>query len=206
MDKTPTQLAAEQKLSEYDINVVIDKSGSMSEPDMPGGRTRWDAMQETAIAFTRDVCAIDSDGIGVVLFSGTSIVVEDGCDVSKIRDAFATLRPSGSTPLHAALEAALKMAGKSSKKDLIVVWTDGAPDDKAAVAEVIKRQANRQESDDDCTILFIQIGYDQAATRYLQSLDDDLKGAKFDIVDAKTMADVETYASTADLLAAALTD
>jgi Mg-chelatase subunit ChlD len=193
-------------LSEYDFVVVVDKSGSMGEEDMPGGRSRWDYMQETATAFTRDICKLDSDGIGLVLFSGSSVVAKDGCGVDDVKRVFAENRPSGSTPLHSALSEAFKLAGKSSKKDFIIVFTDGVPDDGAAAAEVIKRQANSQETDDACTVLFVQVGRDAAATRYLRSLDDDLKGAKFDIVDAKTMDEAEKFASTAELIVAAIND
>lgn len=193
-------------LSEYDFIVMIDKSGSMGETDMPGGRSRWDYIQETATAFCRDIEKIDSDGLGLVLFSGTSIVTEDGVDVSKIKQVFASNRPSGSTPLAEALEAALALAGKSSKKDFIICFTDGIPDDGDKVASIIKKQANSQETDDACTILFVQVGYDEGAAKYLRRLDDDLVGAKFDIVDAKTMAEAEKFSSTAELIVAAIND
>lgn len=193
-------------LSEYDFVVVIDKSGSMGETDMPGGRSRWDYMQETAIAFCRDIEKIDSDGLGLVLFSGTSIVKEDGVNVAKIKDVFAANRPGGSTPLAEALEAAFALAGKSSKKDFIICFTDGVPDDGVKAANVIKKQANSQETDDACTVLFVQVGYDAGAANYLRKLDDDLTGAKFDIVDAKTMAEAEKFPSTAELIVAAIND
>jgi Mg-chelatase subunit ChlD len=193
-------------LSEYDFVVVIDKSGSMGEEDMPGGRSRWDYMQETATAFTRDICKLDGDGIGVVLFSGSSVIAEDGCTVDKVKEIFANNRPGGTTPLHLALAEAFKLAGKSAKKDFIIVFTDGVPDEPGNAADLIKRQANSQETDDACTILFVQVGRDAGATKYLRSLDDDLKGAKFDIVDAKTMDEAEKFSSTAELVLAAIND
>lgn len=198
--------AAQAKLSEYDFVLVFDKSGSMSEDDMPGKRTRWEAMQESALAFARDIAKIDDDGLGIVLFGGSSVVAKDGCDVSAIKDIFGANRPGGGTPLHLALTEAFKLAGKSSKKDFIVVFTDGVPDDKDAAAAVIKKQANSQETDDACTVLFIQVGYNKEAATYLKSLDDDLKGAKFDIVDAKTMEEAEQFGSTAELIIAAIND
>jgi Mg-chelatase subunit ChlD len=193
------------KLSEYDFILVIDKSGSMGEDDM-GGRSRWDYMQETAVAFARDICKIDSDGIGLVVFGGKTVVAEDGCDVSKVKDVLGTLRPGGGTPLHLALAEALKLAGKSAKKDFIIVFTDGVQDDPAQAAEVIRSASNAQETDDALTILFVQVGYDAGATRYLKSLDDDLKGAKFDIVDAKTIDEAEKFPSTAELVLHAIQD
>jgi Mg-chelatase subunit ChlD len=194
------------KLSEYDFIVMIDKSGSMSEPDMPGKRSRWDYVQETAIAFCREIEKIDSDGLGLVLFSGTNIVKEDGVNTDKIKAVFAANRPGGSTPLAEALEAAFQLAGKSSKKDFIICFTDGIPDDGAKVAQLIKSHAAKQDTDDACTILFVQVGYDAGASKYLKSLDDDLTGAKFDIVDTKTMSEAEKFSSVVDLIITAIND
>lgn len=195
------------QLSEYDFIVVIDKSGSMGEPVKAGSSTtRWEAVQESAMTFVRDVEKIDADGLGLVLFSGSSIASFDGVTSATIGDAFKANQPRGTTPLAEALTAALKLAGKSDKKDFIVVFTDGVPDDKAAAAKVIIDQANSQETDDACTILFVQVGDDAGAAAYLKSLDDDLTSAKFDIVDAKTMAEADQFATTAELIAHAIND
>jgi Mg-chelatase subunit ChlD len=192
------------KLSEFDFIVVIDKSGSMGEEDM-NGRSRWEHMQETAVAFTRDIEKIDSDGLGLVLFSGTSIVKDDGVGVAKLKDVFATNHPGGSTPLHSALTAALSLRKPAGgKKAIIVVFTDGVPDDKGAAADVIRKQANSQSTDDECTFLFVQVGRDAQATKYLHQLDDELTGAKFDIVCAKTIEEAEKFDSTAELVAFAI--
>lgn len=195
--------ASAQILTEYDFIVVVDASGSMSTDDVKG-RTRWAAVQETAEQFTRDLAKIDSDGIGLVIFNGQGVKSFDGVDANKLTEAFASTSPRSSTPLAEALTEALKLAGKSDKKDFIIVFTDGVPDDKAAAAQVIKDAANRQETDDALTILFVQVGHDALATAYLRELDDNLKGAKFDIVDAKTVTEAEAFATTADLVLAAI--
>ena len=204
MTQTAATLAA--ILSEYDFILAIDASGSMQETDMPGGNRRWAYMQETAISFAREVCAIDTDGIGLVVFGGENITSHDNADVSLVKDTLGSRRVGGGTPLAEALQAAFKLAGKSNKKDFVMVFTDGAPNDKTAAADVIKRQANSQETDDACSVLFVQVGKDASAAAYLKSLDDDLKGAKFDIVDAKTMAEAEKFASIAELVTAAIND
>ncbi len=199
-------ITADSKLSEYDFIVVVDTSGSMGEPVKAGGtRTRWEAMQESVGVFVRDIEKLDGDGIDVVQL-GSNVKSWAGVTSSKVTDLFNTLRPMGSTPLAEALTEAFKLAGKSDKKDFIIVFTDGVPDDKAAAANVIKAQANKQESDDACTVLFVQVGDDANATAYLRMLDDDLKGAKFDIVDAKTMAEAEQFPTTAALILHAIND
>ena len=192
------------RLSEYDFVVAIDTSGSMAEPNKAGSSTtRWETVQETAMTFIRDVQQIDQDGLGLVLF-GRQVESFDNVTADKAREVFATHGPRGSTPLAEALDAAFALAGKSDKKDFIVVFTDGVPDDRDAAAKRIIRQANSQANDDDCTVLFVQVGDDAAATRFLQSLDDDLAGAKFDIVDAKTVTEADAFNSTAELIVAAI--
>lgn len=200
---TAEQLSA---LSEYDFIVAIDASGSMGETDTPNGKSRWEYVQETAIAFVRDLEKLDSDGLGVVLFSGANVTSFDGVTTDKVKEIFATRSPRGSTPLAEALTASLKLAGKSDKKDFVIVFTDGVPDDKEAAAKVIINAANQLERDEDLTFLFVQVGRDRAATEYLRTLDDGLSAAKFDIVDAKTIDEAEQFATTADLVIAAIAD
>jgi Mg-chelatase subunit ChlD len=194
------------QLSEYDFIACIDASGSMGETDMPGGRSRWQYMQETATAFCRDLGALDSDGIDVVLFSGANIESFTGVTADKVKEIFAARAPRGSTPLAEALTAAFKLAGKSDKKDFVIVFTDGVPDDAKAAESVIRARANQSETDDEITVLFVQVGRDNSAASYLRSLDDDLKGAKFDIVDAKTIDEAEKFPTTAELILAAIAD
>jgi len=193
-------------LSEYDFIVAIDASGSMGEQDCRGGKSRWDYAQETITAFARDLQQLDSDGIDVLFFSGANVSGYTGVTADKVKDVFATRSPRGSTPLAEALTASLEQAGRSDKKDFILVLTDGVPDDKAAAAQVIINATQAMEKDEDLTILFVQVGSDKDATAYLKSLDDDLKGAKFDIVDVKTVEEAEAFATTADLILAAIAD
>lgn len=201
------QATATAQLSEYDFIVVIDASGSMGEPNKQGASvTRWEAMQETAVAFTRDLEKIDSDGIGVVVFSGAKIDTFDGVTTDKVREIFAGRAPRGSTPLAEALTAAIGLGANANKKKFILVFTDGVPDDKQKAAQVIINQANKQETDDELTFLFVQVGTDAGAAAYLRTLDDDLTGAKFDIVDAKTVEEAEAFATTVDLIIHAIND
>lgn len=188
------------KLTEYDFIVLVDASGSMSETDCPGNRSRWDYMQESLMSFVRDIEKLDSDGLGLVIFGGSQVSSEDGVTSEKIKSIFSQRSPRGSTPLAEALIAGLALAGKSDKKDFLIVFTDGVPDDAAKAMDVIRKQANSQKADEDCTILFVQVGRDAGATAYLKKLDDDLTGAKFDIVSTKTIEEAEKFATTTDLI------
>lgn len=192
-------------LSEYDFGVLVDASGSMSTEDCPGGKSRWEYMRETLGAFARDVNKFDNDGLDVTVFSGTNIESHQGVTPDKVDAIFANRSPRGSTPLAEGLTAALALAGKSPKKDFILVFTDGVPDDANRAADVIRQQASKQQADDECTILFVQVGKDAGASAYLRKLDDGLS-AKFDIVDAKTIEEAEKFATTSALVLAAIAD
>jgi Mg-chelatase subunit ChlD len=204
-ESTAAVAAAGPVLTNYDFIIGIDKSGSMGTEDCKG-KSRWQYVQETACQFARELSKIDSDGLGLVMFGGAHITKEDGVDANRIADAFAKNRPSGSTPLAEGLTACLELAGKSDKKDFIIIFTDGEPDDRAAAKKVIIDAANKQDTDDALTILFIQVGNDAAAGKYLAELDDNLKEAKFDIVDAKTQAEAEAFPSLTDLILHAIND
>jgi uncharacterized protein YegL len=172
---------------------------------MPGGLSRWDYVQESALAIVRQVDQLDDDGLGLVLFGG-SVTSQDGVTPEVFKKIFASRSPMGSTPLAEALQAAVRLAGRSSKKDLVIVFTDGVPNDQSAAAKVIVDASDTLAADDDLAFLFIQVGYDAAATEYLHNLDHSLQGARFDIVDTRTIEQVEAYPSILQLLADAIDD
>lgn len=212
---TTAQIAAlHAKLTEFDLYVVCDGSGSMGGAvSATSNKTRWSYMQECVQTIVHTMSTIDTDGIGVVLFNNSEIKSQDGVKEADALEFFKNVNPGGGTPLAKALDTVLNMAGGTDKKDLIVVFTDGEPDGghkgQQAVIDRIVQQANSQDRDSDCTILFIQVGDDQDSTKFLETLDDDLVGkygAKFDIVDCKTVEEVAQFGSIEELLANAIVD
>lgn len=195
------------KLSEFNFIIAIDTSGSMGEPVKAGSKiSRWEAVQESAMTLIRDVEQYDDDGLGLVLFGGSKITGFDGVTTDKFREIFASRSPRGSTPLAQALQESVNMANAGRKPAAIVVFTDGVPDSKSDAADVITRASNAIESDEDLTFLFIQVGDDASAKQYLETLDSDLKNCKFDIVDVKTVDEVDNFDSTSELILHALVD
>ena len=192
-------------MSEYDIHIGFDFSGSMAAPHKDGA-SRISVAKELAMQMTAAALEIDTDGIDLVKFNNGKAEHVKATDMTSVDKMFSEA-PNGGTPLLQGLQTLLKNAGASPKKDLILILTDGEPDGgtKPAIAKTIIEQANSQEADDDCTICFIQLGNDAGATAFLKSLDDDLKGAKFDIVDAITAEDVYKAPSLAHVLKAAIT-
>ncbi|MCX5984234.1 MAG: VWA domain-containing protein [Nostocales cyanobacterium LacPavin_0920_SED1_MAG_38_18] len=200
-------------MSDRDYTLIIDKSGSMSTPDQVGGRTRWQIAQESTIALARKCEEFDPDGITVYVFSGRFKRYEN-VTAAKVAQIFQENDPAGTTNLGSVLQDALnsyfqrKAAGTTKPNgETILVITDGEPDDRKAVFEIIISATRQMEKDEELAISMIQVGSDPQATKFLKALDDQLQsvGAKFDICDTVTLDDLEDM-SLADVLMNAITD
>jgi Mg-chelatase subunit ChlD len=198
------QLTAETA-SEYDFIVGLDASGSMATPSVRfPGKTRWQEAQESILGIAMALEKFDSDGIDVVIFGGSVELVE-GVTSAKVAEVFASRSPRGSTPLHQACAKVVEKQRRSGKNTVAIIFTDGEPDDRAAVEKVIVDASNSLDRDEQLTFLFVQVGDDHAASKYLDHLDDELTGAKFDIVDAMSAANADKY-EPIDLINKAISD
>jgi vWA found in TerF C terminus len=186
-------------LENRDYTLIIDKSGSMATKDKPGGSSRWQIMQESTLALASKCEEFDPDGITIYLFSG-KFKRYDNVTAARVGTIFQENDPSGRTDLAAVLADAVnnyfqrKATGQTpANGEIILVVTDGEPDDRKAVMQVILDASQKLDRDEELAISFIQVGMDEAATKFLKILDDDLgrAGAKFDIVDTMTMNDME---------------
>ncbi|MBD2042365.1 vWA domain-containing protein [Microcoleus sp. FACHB-672] len=195
-------------LENRDYTLIIDKSGSMSTKDQQGGKSRWVAMQESALALASKCEEFDPDGLTVYLFSGR-FKRYDNVTSNRVSQIFQENEPSGRTDLAGVLVDALnsyfqRKAARQTKSngETILVVTDGEPDDRKAVMKVIIEASRRLDRDEELAISFVQVGTDATATQFLKALDDDLQGAgaKFDIVDTITMDDMEDLTLTEVLL------
>jgi|GEM_PF-96943 len=214
-DKTAARPQQEARvLANRDYTIVIDKSGSMSMNDCPGGKTRWEGAQEGTEAIARKCATFDPDGITVYMF-GSSFKRHDNVTPDKVTQIFAEHEPFGTTDTAGVLSdvfkhwAARKKAGDLKNGETVLVITDGEPNDRQAVSRVIKEVTGQMDADAELAISFLQIGKDQTAQQFLQYLDDGLEaeGAKFDIVDTKTFAEIEEKGMTlTEVLTAAIED
>lgn len=196
-----------------DYTLIIDKSGSMSTPDQAGNKSRWFTAQESTLAVARKCEQFDPDGITVYVFSGR-FKRYDNVTSSKVEQIFMENDPSGTTNLAGVLLDATnqyfqhKAAGQTKPEgETILVVTDGEPDDRKAVMEVIIDATRRMERDEELAIAFIQVGNDASATKFLKALDDQLQGvgAQFDICDTITMEDMGDL-SLSEVLLNAISD
>lgn len=200
-------------MEDKDYTLIIDKSGSMSTPDQPGGNSRWDAAQESTLALARKCEQFDSDGITVYLFS-SRFRRYDNVTSSTVLQIFQENDPAGSTNLAAVLQDATnryferKAAGKTKAGgEIILVITDGEPDDRKGVMRAIIEASRRMDRDEELGISMIQVGADVTASRFLKALDDELQGAgaKFDICDTVTIDDMADM-TLAEVLMNAIAD
>jgi Mg-chelatase subunit ChlD len=88
------------------------------------------------------------------------------------------------------LANAKRQAGETNNIVVFVI-TDGEPNDREAVKQVIRKQAETQANGEDLGIVFLTVGViDAGLQSFLTELDDTLN-AKFDIVDVKALHEVD---------------
>lgn len=194
-------------LDQRDYTLIIDKSGSMSIIDPTTQKSRWELVQESTLALARKCDQLDPDGITVYIFSG-KFRRYDNVNAAKVEQIFQENEPVGGTNLTAVLQDAIndffqrKKSGQTQAGETILVITDGEPNDRRSVFEVIIEASKRLDADEELAISFVQIGNDPGAYKFLKTLDDQLLevGAKFDIVDTVTFDDMEDLTITEVLL------
>ncbi|MBW4508969.1 MAG: VWA domain-containing protein [Scytonematopsis contorta HA4267-MV1] len=200
-------------MTDRDYTLILDKSGSMSTPDQVGSRSRWEIAQESTLALARKCEQFDPDGITVYVFSGRFKRYENVTS-SKVAQIFLENDPAGTTNLAGVLQDAVnnyfqrKASGQAKPNgETILVVTDGEPDDRKAVFEVVITATRKMERDEELAISIIQVGNDPQATKFLKALDDQMEsvGAKFDICDTITLDDMEEM-TLAEVLSNAITD
>lgn len=202
---------SQAQLANRDYTLILDKSGSMAETDCPGGKSRWQYMQESTIAVANECAKHDPDGITVIPFAG-SFKEYQNTTPSTVGQIFKENSPMGGTHLAPVLRSVFEnykknKAAKATKPngELVLVVTDGRPVDEAEVAkEIVAFTKTLENGDGEFGISFIQVGKDSDASAFLKKLDNDLtaQGAKWDIVDTKTMDELESVGLTEALIAA----
>jgi uncharacterized protein with von Willebrand factor type A (vWA) domain len=193
--------------------LIIDKSGSMVIRDQKNGRSRWEACKEATIALAYKCEEKDPEGMTLYTFSGRFKRYEK-VNAARVHEIYEENEPGGGTDLAEVLGDAFDFVkkrraqkGAEATPELILVVTDGEPDEKEPVAKMIAEMTKQLQSRKELAISFIQVGKDPAATEFLRALDDDLvkAGAALDIVDTVSLEEMEEY-SLSKILEKAFTD
>ena len=205
-------------LRNYEVIALGDESTSMGWAiDESGDYTGWDQLREVMAKVVKVAMCYDHNGVELAFFGSTvewlPKKVETNDDVKR---AF-NKKPRGGTNLSDALQQAFnrhlehrkkKEAKGLKQKTIILIFTDGEPDNKARLLEVI-RKFNEEElrSDDifdylnpdgtkvkktlELGMRFFQVGNDKDAKAFLQELDDH-PPSKVDNIDTGILDDLKS--------------
>ena len=169
-----TQEVTDAELKNIDAILVLDKSGSMGEASMRlKGKTKWEEMREQVGSIAREMAKFDDDGLTLVVFSAHAQTI-DGVLPDAVNRVFTESQPKGGTNLTEALEAAVAKARSSKKESVIVVFTDGSPNEPSSAIDVVNK-AGMEFGRPKIGFAFIQIGQDSGAAAFLDKLDDEMK-------------------------------
>lgn len=171
----------------------VDVSGSMSMTDCPNGLSRIEYLKEKVIQFAHEASKWDEDGIDVLTF-GHKITPFQGVTAEKAAEIIGKLKADeASTDTAGLIRKAweLHKAG-GYEQTVLFIATDGNPADRKAVQDAIIDITNQVGDEREFNISFLTVGQiDANLGAFLTSLDDDLKGAKYDIVDVKALEEVD---------------
>jgi len=167
------------------------------KPSVSSGEdaTRWEKAVSAVNAIAKQVAKVDSDGVDVYCFPGAEGDVDKYTEVTRvsaIKGMVTAQDPGGDCNMTAALTQAFDDAferGFDEKPCSILVITAGQPMDKDAVMEQIAARKEQQGDDIKLEVSFVQVGSDEDATAFLQSLETDL-GAE-DMVDVMKVSDIK---------------
>jgi len=172
-----------------DYTIIVDRSASMKL------KGRWKEAEQACAALCEATVKADADGITLYFFSSHSKTskgetpsftkYEDICTGRAVMEQFENKanEPHGGTDLVTVLKDAMPQPG--AKPMSLLVITDGCPDDKDAVAQLITDTSNKLKNPTDLFLTILQVGDDAKGDEYLIELDEGLDklGCKIDIVD-----------------------
>jgi hypothetical protein len=201
----------ERLLADHDVIILVDKSHSMSIRNCPGNLSVWEWCRQNTVGLLQSTQQYFQNHATVIPFDWSYRVFKD-VDVSQVERIFQTMTPSGGTnpedPMSNQLEEYFFRRSKSNPRPIIiVVITDGLPNDPEALRDVIFNAVARMHSPTEICITFLQVGNAFAGVpRILQALDDDLvnAGAKYDIVDTTSFTELQQIGMKNALVAALL--
>jgi len=178
-----------------------DISASMDFKDPKcSGLTRYEYMLEKFKAFIKISEDYDPDGPTIILF-GEHVKVFRNTNLAAVESKLAKIEFEGFTntdkvideafKLHKEEKTELKKQGKTHPGSVLMLFTDGAPTNRAAVGRSIIEIANAIDNRDEFSIIFLTVGSIASDLQdWLTMIDDNLKGAKYDIVDVKALEDI----------------
>jgi hypothetical protein len=178
-------------LSQYNVELLVDRSMSMHKPDCPGGMSRWGWCGQQAADLARSLDPLVPAGLTIVPFA-TQYFVFEHASARHISTLFNNVGLQFGTrlyePLTERLDNYFAHCTPNTKPLLLVVITDGVPVPKfepGLVKNELIEASRRMNSPTQVTVIFCQIGGDDRfGQRYLTELDQGLvsQGARYHYV------------------------
>ena len=171
----------------------VDVSGSMQQTDCPGGLSRIDFLKEKLVTFAKEAAKYDPDGIDILTF-GQVITPYPKVSAERAESIVQLLRANeAATMTHLLIRKAYALHKDGGyQQTVLFVATDGSPTDPSAVKSAIIEVAKDLKDEHEFAISFLTVGnIDPTLRAFLTQLDDDLKGAPYDIVDVKALEEVD---------------
>jgi hypothetical protein len=180
-----------QLLAHYNLELLVDRSMSMREPDCPGGLSRWEWCGTQAADLARALDPYVPNGLTLIPFATEYDVFEHASD-KHIDYVFHNIGLQLGTrlfePLAERLDNHFAHHTANTKPLLIVVITDGVPFPRfepGLVKNELIEASEKMNKADEVTVIFCQIGErDRFGRQYLQDLDKNLVsyGARYHFV------------------------
>ncbi|MBS1953864.1 MAG: hypothetical protein JST89_06760 [Cyanobacteria bacterium SZAS-4] len=202
----PPKDKEEKKLIQYDIELLIDVTGSMTDKDGTGDLTKFEWCHEQIRAFAK-LMAEYKRTFTITTFN-TGFKTEYHCNPSRLEELYGSIKPAGSTclvtPLIERLEH-VRSHPDPGRATIVAVITDGEPNvprDPLVVNRALVDFTKKLSKPDDIVITFLQIGDTFNGKSFCIDLDDNLvnEGAKYDIIDTKTFDELKSEGLTAALI------
>jgi uncharacterized protein YegL len=185
-----------------DFIIAIDVSGSMATTDCPGGLSRFDFAMEKTRQFCREAEKIDADGISVITF-GHSVQSYENVTNVKVEEVLTRAKPiEMATRTDLAINTAYGEHTKNGNdRTILLIVTDGEPTSMSDVFHSIATITGKVKDPAEFRICFLTVGeINQGLRVFLTKLDDNIPGAKHDIVDVLPLNEVDFYAAAAGAL------
>jgi len=193
----------EKALLKYDIEILIDISGSMKQVDGTDGVSKFEWCHRQIMDLA-DRLRPYQKRLAITTFND-QFFMEENCSVDEVERVFATTVPEKGTDLLAPLESAMRRGENrglvTGKRSMIVVITDGLPNipsDPTSINHMITRFTQHLSYPDQILIVVLQVGNTFDGRTFCKNLDDDLvaEGAKYDIVDTQTFSELKNNGLT----------
>ena len=198
-------------LAERDVYLLIDHTSSMMHEDCPGAVTRWDWLRRQVLSLSEGLEKQIKGNIALVPFA-QDFKVYPRVSSPQVKSIMKGLIPAGSTHPEKALQTVFDayFAQKETNPGivrplLVVVVTDGVPNEPDEVIDVVTRATARMTDSREILLTFLQIANDQQGNSIMKELDCDLvekDGARFDIINRKDFREVQSKGLEACLIEA----